>query len=109
MATLNFSLPDDLKRWIEAQVAAGGYGNTSEYIRELIRLDRKRKVQEKLESLLLEGLDSGAPIEITPEFWEKKREELMARLREKQKTREEARHAARGRRGPRRAGTLHRR
>ena len=43
MATLNFSLPDDLKKWIEAQVAAGGYGNTSEYIRELIRLDQKRK------------------------------------------------------------------
>lgn len=110
MTTLNFSLPEDLKRWVEAQVATGGYGNTSEYIRELIRLDRKRKVQEKLETLLLEGLDSGPPIEITPEFWERKCKELMTRLREMKKTREAAsRHPARGRRGSGRAGTLHRR
>lgn len=110
MTTLNFSLPEELKRWVEGQVAAGGYGNTSEYIRELIRLDQKRKVQEKLETLLLEGLDSGQPIEITPEFWEKKRKELMARLRETKKMREEAaRHPAGGRRRSGRAGTLHRR
>ena len=85
MTTLNFSLPEDLKRWVEAQVAAGGYGNTSEYIRELIRFDRKRKAEERLESLLLEGLDSGPPIEITPEFWERKRRELVARVEEMKK------------------------
>ena len=85
MTTLNFSLPEDLKRWVEAQVAAGGYGNTSEYIRELIRFDRKRKAEERLEALLLEGLDSGPPIEITPEFWERKRRELVARVEETKK------------------------
>ena len=57
MATLNFSLPEDLKAWITAQVAAGGYGNTSEYIRELVRLDRKRKSEDRLDALLLEGLE----------------------------------------------------
>ena len=85
MTTVNFSLPEDLKRWVEAQVASGGYGNTSEYIRELIRLDRKRKAEERLEMLLIEGLDSGEPIEISPEYWDRKRRELVARVEEMKK------------------------
>ena len=86
MPTLNFSLPEDLKIWIDTQVATGGYGNTSEYLRELLRLDRKRKSEERLESLLLEGLESleaGKGIEITPEFWEKKRQDLIRRHNER--------------------------
>ena len=86
MTTLNFSLPEDLKTWIETQVATGGYGNTSEYIRELIRLDRKHKSEARLEALLLKGLDSldgGKGIEITPEFWEKKRQDLIRRHNER--------------------------
>ncbi len=86
MATLNFSLPEDLKIWIATQVAAGGYGNTSEYIRELVRLDRKRKSEERLDSLLLEGLeklDAGKGVELTPEFWEKKRQDLIRRHNER--------------------------
>ena len=86
MTTLNFSLPEDLKTWIATQVAAGGYGNTSEYIRELVRLDRKHKSEERLEALLLEGLDSldtGKGIEITPEFWEKKRQDIIRRHNER--------------------------
>jgi len=85
METLNFSLPEELKRWVEAQVTSGGYGNTSEYIRELIRLDRKRKAEERLEKLLIEGLDSGEPIEVTPEYWERKRRKLVARVQEMRK------------------------
>ncbi len=90
MTTLNFSLPEELKSWVESQVVAGGYGNTSEYIRELIRLDRKRKAEERLEALLLQGiesLDAGKGIEITPEYWEKKRLELIRRHMENAKGR----------------------
>lgn len=86
MATLNFSLPEDLKAWITAQVAAGGYGNTSEYIRELVRLDRKRKSEDRLDALLLEGLeklDAGKGVELTPELWEKKRQDLIRRHTER--------------------------
>ena len=78
MATLNFSLPEDLKKWIEAQVAAGGYGNTSEYIRELIRLDQKRKAEERLEALLLKGLESPSK-EMTREDWD----ELKRRVKKR--------------------------
>ncbi|MGH9841416.1 MAG: type II toxin-antitoxin system ParD family antitoxin [Blastocatellia bacterium] len=59
MATMNISLPDPLRVFIEERVVEGGYSTISEYFRELVRLDRKRQAEEKLESLLVEGLNSG--------------------------------------------------
>ena len=50
MTNVNVSLPDTLKEYIEDQVSSGGYGTTSEYLRELIRADRKLKAQNRLES-----------------------------------------------------------
>jgi antitoxin ParD1/3/4 len=79
MTSLNISLPEALREFVDDQVKSGDYGTASEYIRELIRQDQKRAAQEKLEVLLLEGLDSGEPIEVTPEYWERKRRELIER------------------------------
>ena len=42
MASLNIALPDQLKAWIEAQVAAGRYVNASDYVRDLVRRDQER-------------------------------------------------------------------
>lgn len=56
MATMNISLPDDLKSFIDAQVAEHAYSSTSEYLRELIR---KQRDIEKLRNMLLEGFNSG--------------------------------------------------
>jgi antitoxin ParD1/3/4 len=70
MTNMNVSLPETLKTYVEEQVTDGGYGTVSEYLRELIREDKKRKAQERLESFLLEGLDSGDPVPVTPEFWQ---------------------------------------
>lgn len=67
--TMNVALPENLKDYVLQQVAAGGYSSASEYVRELIRSDQKRKTQERLESLLLEGLDSGQSRELTAEDW----------------------------------------
>lgn len=69
--------------FIDEQVAKGGYSNVSEYIRHLIRQDQKQAAQMKLEAMLLEGLDSGEPIEVTDEWWENKRSELVERFRKK--------------------------
>jgi antitoxin ParD1/3/4 len=55
MQTMNISLPDQLKDFVDEQVGSGRYSTVSEYIRELIRDDEKRKAREKLEALLLEG------------------------------------------------------
>ena len=43
MATMNVSLPDEMKRWVEAQSDAGRYANASDYVRDLIRRDRERR------------------------------------------------------------------
>ncbi len=77
MTSLNISLPVSLKQFVESQVLESGFSTPSEYIRNLVRDDQKRRAEEKLEALLLEGLHSGDPIEITPEYWEKKRIQLM--------------------------------
>ncbi len=79
MASLNISLPQTLKDYVEDQVRDSGYSTPSEYVRELLRLDQKRRSEQKLEALLLEGFNSGDPIEITPEYWEAKRRQLVAR------------------------------
>ena len=69
MTTLTISLPDSLKDFIESEVRTKGYGNVSEYVRTLVREAREREADERLEALLLEGLQSGKSIPITPAFW----------------------------------------
>lgn len=57
MSTMNISLPDALRRFVDEQVAGGAYGTSSEYVRELIRKDQDR---HRLRALLLEGARSPA-------------------------------------------------
>ena len=79
MTSLNISLPVTMKDFVERQVQENGFSTPSEYIRSLVRDDQKRRVDEKFDELLLEGLKSGDGIEITPEYWEKKRAQLLER------------------------------
>lgn len=60
MATMNVSLPDPMKDWVEAQARTGRYSNASDYVRDLIRRDQERadKIAE-LQRLVSEGLESG--------------------------------------------------
>jgi antitoxin ParD1/3/4 len=60
MATMNVSLPDPMKDWVEAQAQTGRYSNASDYVRDLIRRDQERadKLQE-LQKLITEGVESG--------------------------------------------------
>lgn len=60
MATMNVSLPDPMKDWVEAQARTGRYSNASDYVRDLIRRDQERagKLAE-LQGLIDEGLASG--------------------------------------------------
>jgi antitoxin ParD1/3/4 len=58
MQSMNISLPEPLKEFVDDQIASGRYSSASEYVRELIRSDEKRKAEERLEALLLEGLES---------------------------------------------------
>ena len=80
MTTLNISLPDTMREFIDQQIKIKGYSTASEYIRHLIRQEQEKEAEKRIETLLLEGLDSGESIEITEEWWENKRKQLINRL-----------------------------
>ncbi len=82
-ASMNISLPETMKSFVDQQVQSGGYGSASEYIRELVRRDQKERAQDRLETLLLEGLESGDPVPVTPEYWDKLRHDLAVRRAKK--------------------------
>lgn len=60
MATMNVSLPDAMKAWVEAQAETGRYANASDYVRDLIRRDQERREKiAAMQALIDEGLASG--------------------------------------------------
>ena len=67
--TMSISLPKALKDYIQKRVAEGDFSNASDYIRQLLREERKSRTEKRLEILLLEGLDSGPPEEATDDYW----------------------------------------
>ncbi len=89
MQTMNISLPDQLKEFVDDQVGSGRYASVSEYVRDLIRDDEKRKAQEKLEGMLMEGIQSGASTEMTRQDWADIRQEALKQV-EARKSRKKA-------------------
>jgi antitoxin ParD1/3/4 len=79
MTTMNISLPDAMRTFIEQKIAQGGYSTASEYIRQLVREDQKRAAQERLETLLMEGIESGPSREMTADDWEELRRRVWQR------------------------------
>jgi antitoxin ParD1/3/4 len=77
MQSMNISLPDPLKAFVDGQVSTGRYSSASEYMRELIREDEKRKAQDQLEALLLDGL-RGETTPLTAADFQAVREEAIA-------------------------------
>ena len=78
---LNITLSDDLREHVFQRASEGRYSTISEYIGELIRGDQRRRSQKRLESLVLEGLES-APREMTPGDWEELKGRVWDRHRE---------------------------
>ena len=70
MATMNVSLPDAMKAWVERQTETGRYGNASDYVRDLIRRDQDRQsALAELQKLVDRGLASGAAEQFDGEAW----------------------------------------
>jgi antitoxin ParD1/3/4 len=84
MQSMNISLPEPLKDFVDGQIASGRYSSASEYVRELIRDDEKRKAEERLEALLLEGLES-AETELTRQDLSDIRKEALAQIKARKK------------------------
>lgn len=56
---MSFAIPEELRGYIDERVQSGEYGNTSEYLRDLIRRDRREQAALRLRSLIADGLESG--------------------------------------------------
>jgi antitoxin ParD1/3/4 len=69
MTTMNISVPDEMKAFVEVQMAQEGYASASEYLRALIREAQKRRARQELEAKLLEGLHEPA-VEMTRGDWD---------------------------------------
>ncbi|MGM4911298.1 type II toxin-antitoxin system ParD family antitoxin [Rhizobium sp. 768_B6_N1_8] len=79
MATMNVSLPDPMKEWVEAQTRTGRYSNASDYIRDLIRRDQERSDKlAELQRLVNEGLESGVSDRTKEDILQAARERLAA-------------------------------
>lgn len=57
MATLNISIPNEMRQWIDQQITSGHFANASDYIRDLIRHNQSEK--EAIRMALVEGEISG--------------------------------------------------
>jgi antitoxin ParD1/3/4 len=77
--TVNISLPEDMRAFVEAQMTAHGYGSVSDYLRDLIRDAQKRGAKLDLEAKLLEGLE-GPAVEMTDEDWDSIEREAQERF-----------------------------
>jgi len=80
METMTISVPENLKNYIEERVRTGGYGNVSEYVRELIRQDQKQNDEARLEMMLLAGLNSGSGRSLTKKDWTDLRQQIRKRI-----------------------------
>lgn len=81
MPTINISLNEGLKTFVEERISKDGYSTASEYFRELVREDQKRRAEARLEALLLEGLESGEPTPMTKKDWDAIKKRGLARLK----------------------------
>lgn len=85
ITTLNISLPDTMKAEIEEVIATEGYGNTSEFFRDLARNYLKNRQERRLETLILNGLESGNATLLTKKDFERIKERGIKRIQQKAK------------------------
>jgi antitoxin ParD1/3/4 len=84
METMNIALSAEMKEFVRGEVERGGYSSASEYVRALIREEQKRKAQDVLEGLLIEGLESGPATPMGHKEWEELKQRLLERQANKQ-------------------------
>jgi antitoxin ParD1/3/4 len=72
---MSFALPESMRDYIDERVREGSYGNTSEYLRDLIRRDQHERAAQRLRDLIADGLASGVGRLVT--------DDVVAELRER--------------------------
>ncbi len=79
--TMSFALPEALRSYVDQRVRSGQYGNTSEYLRELIRRDQEEQAKKRLRELIEEGLSSGTGQALTPRRAAQLKKQALGKLR----------------------------
>lgn len=80
MSTMNISLPEPMKEFIDTQVAARGFGSSSEYVRQLVRKEQDR---QQLRDLLLAGAASEVVAEADTAYFDRLRQRVQRGARQK--------------------------
>ena len=75
---MSFALPESLREYIDARVRGGCYGNTSEYLRDLIRRDQAEQAALRLRDLIADGLSSGDSRVVTDDMIASLREQALS-------------------------------
>lgn len=78
MTQITVELPDELAIQIQSQIAQREFSNLGEYVVYLLQQEQSQLRSTELEKMLLAGLDSGELIEITDQWWEQKRREILS-------------------------------
>jgi antitoxin ParD1/3/4 len=81
MPKVNVELSQDDLDYLEAELADGCGKSVDDLLTRAIKDYRRARGLEELERLAQEGIDSGEPFEVTPEYWERKKQEFLARRR----------------------------
>jgi antitoxin ParD1/3/4 len=85
--TMNISLPETLREFVDERVAEGDFANASDYVRALIREDRTKRADSWLEAKLLQGLESGPAVIADDKYWEDLKAEVRARIAKRKRRR----------------------
>jgi antitoxin ParD1/3/4 len=81
MATMNISLPEQMKAWVEAQSEDGKYSNSSDFVRDLIRREQVRKEKiAHMQAMVDEGIASGISTLTMDELFASAKEQTSRRL-----------------------------
>lgn len=78
---MSFALPEAMRSYVDQRVRSGQYGNTSEYLRELIRRDQEEQAKKRLRELIEEGLASGPGQTLTPKRAAQLKKQALGDLR----------------------------
>lgn len=84
MATMNVSLPDEMKAWVEQQVAGGRYANVSDYVRDVLRREQAMvaRFQELIDEARASGVVDMSPDELFEDIKRRNRERVLATAEE---------------------------
>ena len=77
---MNISLPPTLKDWVDQQVSRRGFGTASEFVRQMLREEQQRELRQRIDTALIEGIESGPSTPMTSKDWDDIRREGRRRL-----------------------------